>query len=53
MTLKRFEYWSNKGKVWTDWFPWNCDWKPEFQIKDRRIVNRLKNEYNESICTNN
>ena len=47
MTYKRYEYWSNKGKVWTKWFPWNCDLKPELQFTDRRIISRLYNEYKE------
>jgi hypothetical protein len=47
MTYKRFEYWSKDGKKWTDWFPWDSDWKPELQLTDRRIISRLKNEYKE------
>ena len=54
MTYKRFEYWSKEGKVWSDWFEWNTDLRPELQMDDRRIFCRLKNEYkDESICTNN
>lgn len=49
MIYKRYEYWSKKGKVWTDWFPWNSDIMPEFQFTDRRIISRLKNEYKEEI----
>lgn len=45
MTYKRYEYWSKEGKVWTGWFPWNCDLRPELQMDDRRIFCRLKNEY--------
>lgn len=47
MTYKRYEYWSNKGKVWTDWFEWDTDFKPELQMDDRRVFCRLKNEYKE------
>ena len=47
MIYKRFEYWSNKGKQWTKWFPWNSDYKPEFQFTDKRIISRLRNEYKE------
>ena len=47
MTYKRFEYWSKEGKKWTDWFPWESNWKPELQLSDRRIISRLKNEYKE------
>ena len=46
-TFKRYEYWSNKGKVWTDWFPLNFDYKPELQMDDKRVISRLKNEYKE------
>lgn len=45
--MKRYEYLSNKGKTWTDWFEWNTNWEPEFQMDDRRIFCRLKNEYRE------
>ena len=47
MIYKRYEYWSSKDKVWTKWFPWNSDYKPELQMDDRRIINRLYNEYKE------
>ena len=48
MTYKRYEYWTSKGKVWTPWFEWrNPDFKPEFQLMDRRIMSRLYNEYKE------
>ena len=47
MIYKRYEYWSSKGKVWTKWFLWNSDYKPELQMDDRRIINRLYNEYKE------
>ena len=50
MTYKRYEYWSNKGKILTDWFPWDSDWKPNLQIDDRRIFCRLKNEYKDESC---
>lgn len=54
MIYKRYEYWSSKGKVWTKWFPWNCDLKPELQMDDKRIFCRLKNEYKneKDLCTN-
>lgn len=47
MTYKRYQYWSNEGKKWTDWFPWNSDYKPELQLTDRRVISRLYNEYKE------
>ena len=43
--MKRYEYWSKNGKTWSKWFNWNSDWMPELQMDDRRIINRLKNEY--------
>ena len=52
--LKRYEYWSVKGKVWSNWFEWDSKLKPDFQMNDRRIFCRLKNEYkDESIFTDN
>ena len=47
MTYKRYEYWSKEGKVWSDWFPWDSDLRPELQMDDRRIFCRLRNEYRE------
>ncbi len=40
MTLKRFQYYSNKGIVWTEWFEWDSDIKDKWQLK-----NKLLNEY--------
>jgi hypothetical protein len=42
---KRYQYWSKDGLVWTDWFDWDTDFMPEYQMEDRRIFCRLKNEY--------
>lgn len=47
MIFKRYQYWSSKGLAWTTWFEWDSDYKPELQMDDRRIINRLKNEYKE------
>ena len=47
MIFKRYEYWSKNGKVWTDWFKWDSNLKPELQLTDRRISSRLFNEYKE------
>jgi hypothetical protein len=47
MIYKRYEYWSSKGKVWTKWFSWDSDLRPELQMDDRRIFCRLRNEYRE------
>jgi hypothetical protein len=47
MVLKRYEYWSKEGKKWTDWFKWESSLKPEFQMDDRKIFCRLRNEYRE------
>ena len=44
---KRYQYWSKDGLKWTDWFDWDVDFMPEFQMNDRRIFCRLKNEYKE------
>lgn len=45
MIYKRYEYWSKEGKVWTNWFTWNSDLKPELQMDDKRVFCKLKNEY--------
>ena len=42
---KRYQYWSRDGLKWTDWFDWDTDYMPEFQMEDRRIFCRLLNEY--------
>ena len=42
MVVKRFEYWTREGKVWTKWFPWKSDLRDKWQLN-----NRLKNEYKE------
>lgn len=47
MTLKRYQYWTDEGKVWTNWFKWDSDLKPELQLTDKRINSRLFNEYKE------
>ena len=53
MIYKRYEYWSNEGKKWTEWFEWDSDLRPELQLTDRRIISRLKNEYKneKGLCT--
>ena len=54
MIYKRYEYWSKEGKVWSKWFPWKSDLRPELQLEDKRIFCRLKNEYKDEkgLCTN-
>lgn len=47
MIYKRYEYWTNEGKKFTDWFVWDSDLRPELQMSDRRIISRLFNEYKE------
>ena len=47
MVLKRYQYYSKEGIMWTEWFPWESDLRPELQLDDRRIFCRLKNEYKE------
>ena len=49
MTYKRYQFWSSEGLKWTDWFQWKSNFKPEFQMTNRRIINRLKNEYKEDL----
>lgn len=46
MTLKRYQYWSSNGIVWTDWFPWTGERYP-WQLK-----NKLKNEYKDDSEVN-
>lgn len=41
--LKRYEYWSKNGKVWTDWFEINSISKPEYQFG-----RKLRNEYKDN-----
>jgi len=43
--MKRYEYWSANGKTWTDWFEWDTDWKPKFQLGNERTNRKLLNEY--------
>ena len=46
---KRYQYWSKDGLAWTDWFDiGDTKNQPEFQMSDRRIFCRLKNEYKEN-----
>lgn len=49
ITFKRYEYWAKDGKKWTNWFEWKSDLKPEFQMNDKRIFCRLKNEYKDVL----
>ena len=37
--LKRYEYWSMEGKVWSEWFDYDGEQFP-WQLK-----NKLRNEY--------
>lgn len=51
--IKRYQYWSQEGIKWTDWFEWDSDWKPEFQLGTKRTLRKLLNEYkDENICPN-
>ena len=54
MIYKRYEYWSKEGKVWSKWFPWKSDLRPELQLEDKRILRKKKNEYKDEkgLCTN-
>ena len=38
--MKRYQYWSKEGIKWTEWFEYDSDYKPEWQIK-----NKLLNQY--------
>ena len=49
MIIKRYQYYSKNGIVWTSWFKWDSDIRDPWQLK-----NKLKNEYkDENICSNN
>lgn len=43
---KRYEYWASENgkpiKKWTDWFPWDSDDCPKYQLKSHPT---LLNEY--------
>lgn len=41
----RYQYWSKEGIVWTDWFDYDSDYRPKWQLK-----NKLLNKY-EDTCT--
>ena len=41
--LKRFQYYSNKGIVWSDWFKWESTLKPKYQLdKHPKLLNEYK-----------
>ena len=42
MTYKRYQRWTREGKVWSNWFPWDCSDRPKYQLKPS-----LLNEYRE------
>lgn len=40
---KRYQYYTNKGIEWTDWFEWESnDFKPKYQLERHP---KLLNEY--------
>lgn len=41
--LKRYQYHSSKGIVWTDWFPYNG---PLYKYQLGKLKNEYKNEDN-------
>ena len=45
MLYKRYEYWSNEGLTWTDWFKYEYDYQPKYQIEKGK--HKLRNEYKE------
>ena len=40
MKYKRYQYYSNEGIKWTDWFEWNSTLQDKWQFK-----NKLLNDY--------
>ena len=50
--LKRYEYWSSEGKVWTKWFKWDGPKMPspmkglkvEYKEEDDSEANRVHTE---------
>lgn len=43
--LKRFQYYSNKGIVWSDWYDWNSDYCPKYQLERHpKLLNEYKDE---------
>lgn len=48
MIQKRYEYWTAKGKLWTDWFNY-CDDNGQLetlrQEEQWQIKNKLRNEF--------
>jgi hypothetical protein len=47
MIQKRYEYWSNQGKVWSDWFDFEEDNSQidSLREKESKQYGRLNNEY--------
>ena len=43
MVLKRYQYYSKEGIMWTEWFPWESTIRDKWQLK-----NKLLNEYKEN-----
>lgn len=39
---KHYQYWSREGKKWTNWFEWNSDYQPKYQLEKHPT---LLNEY--------
>lgn len=40
MKYKRYQYFSNEGIKWTEWFLWDSDIVEKWQLK-----NKLRNDY--------
>lgn len=41
VTYKRYQYYSSKGLVWTEWFTYNSNYTPKYQI-DKKLLNEYK-----------
>lgn len=48
--LKRYEYWSAKGKVWTDWFKWDGA-KLKSPIKNLKVEYKEDDSKTSRLCT--
>lgn len=46
--LKRYQYYSRNGVVWSDWFKWKSDLKPKYQLERHpKLLNEYKDETEE------
>lgn len=40
--LKRYQYYTKDGIKWTDFFEWDCDDQPEWQLRGYKLRNEYK-----------